>query len=463
MNYPQFQAKWLNPAGQRVDYDHEYAYQCTDLIRQYCYEVFGLGDAAGGVAYAIRYWTTTPPGMLSKFQKVQTSDVQAGDIVVINNAATGNDATSHITLATGNQNATQYEAMEQNGGSGSGDGVGTNAIRLRWIYKTRIAGVLRPIVVVVPPAVPMISLDQLTALYREILLRDPDVAGIQHYVGHFTYDFVRNDMLNSNEYKTIQANQAATAAAQAQAAAEAAAQAAQAAQQQPTAPAGAATVPTSTEKYPIVAPFLYIYGSKTDAMNRTNPKGEIYEGRTWYKYYENDGMLNITQEPGTTSGTWINPADNVVPAPQPDPEPTPDPTPEPTVPAKVETEDDIRASLQPMMPDGSPVECEVLVPVLAVDVLGYGTAITIGKNRDVKVWATFQAAGHYFALVKIKDKQRQEDYMYGINIAARDNFKPYLSDPYTMNDHLKKTWELFYDKAFKTIDGIFRVIAKKKK
>lgn len=55
------------------------------------------------------------------------------------------------------------------------------------------------------PQNPNINRDQLNQLYRDLLGRDPDQGGIDHYVGNYTYDFVKNDILNSAEYAQRQA------------------------------------------------------------------------------------------------------------------------------------------------------------------------------------------------------------------------------------------------------------------
>lgn len=333
-------------------------------------------------------------------------------------------------------------------------------------WSTSLAGVQLIAPVEQPPAVPMINNDQLTQLYRDILQRDPDVGAIQHYAGHYTYDFVHDDLLNSVEYHTLQVNIAAAQAAAAQAAADAAAAAAKAAQQAATStPAGPVTVPTSTERYPIQTT-VATFSSKGDAQNRTNQKGEIFAGATWYVYCEKDGMLNITQTPGTTSGTWINPADNVVPTPAPLPDPAAIKTEQPEPPAKppvpVETAATIIHSFIPLMPDGSPVECKVLQSVMAVDALGHYAPITAVKDRYVKVYGTHVAGTHTFATVRSSDKTKQHDQMYGILITARDNFTPYLNDPYTLGQRVQVNWELIYDKVAKTIGGVFRALKRKK-
>ncbi len=467
MTFQEFLAEKTNPAGQRVDTDGVpvgAVYQCVDLPKEYAKECFGLTPGAWG--NAINYWTTTAAALLTKFTRVATQDVQAGDITILTSPIT---PLGHIGIATGNISGGNFEMLEQNGGTGDGQGTGTDAIRRRFISKTRIVGVLRPIPAPVVPTVPMITLDQLTELYHDILQRAPDAGGVQHYVGHYTYDFVRNDMLNSAEYKNLQASQAAAAAAAAQAAADAAAQAAKLAQQQaaattsqPAAPAGALSVPTSTTKYPIKTT-VKTYGSLTDATNRTNPKGEILAGASWYEYCEKGGMLNITQTPGISTGTWINPADNETPAP---PAPAPDPpaiVTEPAKPApKVETASDILHSFIPLMPDGSPVKCKVLTNVLAVDALGNYNPITAVMGQPVNVYGTHIAGGHTYATVHSSDATKQDNQLYGILINSRDNFAPYLTDPYSLGERLQVNWELIYDKVAKTIDGVFRALKKKK-
>lgn len=60
-------------------------------------------------------------------------------------------------------------------------------------------------------AKPKVTYDQLVGLYREILERDPDQSGIDHYVGKQTYDFVRNDLLNSTERSVLVNRKAAEA------------------------------------------------------------------------------------------------------------------------------------------------------------------------------------------------------------------------------------------------------------
>lgn len=150
MDFDSFKNLWL---GRRIDYDHVFQFQCVDLILQGLHDMHGIGGGVSG--NAIDYWVKTGINgfnevLLSKFTKIPSPEADKGDIVILNGLP-GNPF-GHIGWATGNVNATDVEILEQNGQTGNGDGVGGNAIRVRWIPKNRIAGLLRPIVVASSPA-----------------------------------------------------------------------------------------------------------------------------------------------------------------------------------------------------------------------------------------------------------------------------------------------------------------------
>lgn len=133
--YTDFKAEWL---GRRIDYDRVYAYQCVDLILQYIYEKFGIASGVWG--NAIDYWQHTSGALLQKFDRVQTTDCQPGDIVVLYGLA-GNPY-GHIGICD-SQDANNVTILEQNGAGGA-TGTGRDAIETRAIPKSRIAGILRP-------------------------------------------------------------------------------------------------------------------------------------------------------------------------------------------------------------------------------------------------------------------------------------------------------------------------------
>jgi hypothetical protein len=144
MTFDEFKNKWL---GRRVDYDHVLDFQCVDLIRQYIYECYDI-PGGGGVPSAINYWTTTPPVLLTKFAQVSNTEAQKGDIVIL--WGLPGNANGHIGIATGALTGTSVEILEQNGQTGNGSGTGGDAIRTRFVSRSRIAGLLRPIVTRAP-------------------------------------------------------------------------------------------------------------------------------------------------------------------------------------------------------------------------------------------------------------------------------------------------------------------------
>lgn len=100
-----------------------------------------------------------------------------------------------------------YNLLQQNAPA---SGQVANVTNYPWRYRPCI-GWLRPIPQTPPaPVIPMITLDELTEVFQNLLHRAPDVDAIAHYVGHYTYDFVVNDVSNSAERKQLLANEAAT-------------------------------------------------------------------------------------------------------------------------------------------------------------------------------------------------------------------------------------------------------------
>jgi len=130
MNLDAFASKWL---GGRTDYDKVYQYQCVDLILQYLAEVHGIRSGVWG--NAIDYWTKPTATLLQSFEKV-TGQIQKGDIVVLNPTST--NPYGHIMIAM-----SSTQAIEQNGATGDGDGLGGDEVRYRTIPVARVAGLLR--------------------------------------------------------------------------------------------------------------------------------------------------------------------------------------------------------------------------------------------------------------------------------------------------------------------------------
>lgn len=117
-------------------------YQCVSLIKQYLRQCYGI--EAGFWGNAIDYWTIQRPELQAKFDYLPIQEVAKGDIVPLKTL--GHDdytEPGHIVIGTGSENSSQFEALEQNGQTGTGTGLNGDAIRTRWIDKSRIAGVIR--------------------------------------------------------------------------------------------------------------------------------------------------------------------------------------------------------------------------------------------------------------------------------------------------------------------------------
>lgn len=135
-----FKDRWI---GKRVDVDNFPAgeiYQCVDLIKRYMQELYKIPNGAYG--NAIDYWRNTAGVVNMHFDKITDQQPKAGDIAVLNGNA-GNSL-GHIGIATGRVQGSSFEILEQNGSTARGQGTGNDAIRLRYVGKLRIAGLLRP-------------------------------------------------------------------------------------------------------------------------------------------------------------------------------------------------------------------------------------------------------------------------------------------------------------------------------
>lgn len=103
------------------------------------YQEHGIRPGAWG--NAIDYWTRPNSTMLKYYVKVPGSKVRAGDFVVLW-GHTGNPY-GHIGVATGRSNTSSVEILEQNGSTGNGSGTGGDAIRTRYVPRSRVAGLIR--------------------------------------------------------------------------------------------------------------------------------------------------------------------------------------------------------------------------------------------------------------------------------------------------------------------------------
>lgn len=131
MTYGQFKSEWL---GRRVDYDHVYAYQCVDLVLQWC---AANGFPTGIWGNAIDYANAPTVTFSNNFYRVTDGSKQPGDVLVLKGMA-GNPY-GHIGL----RDDSLDRFLEQNG-IGTGTGTGRDAIGVyRAIPYDRVVAVYR--------------------------------------------------------------------------------------------------------------------------------------------------------------------------------------------------------------------------------------------------------------------------------------------------------------------------------
>lgn len=135
MSYTTFKNKWL---GKRTNIDGINGYQCVDLVKQYLSDEYGIPGGAWGNAKD--YWLNTPAAILAKFNK--SASPQVGGLVVFK-GINGNPY-GHIGLVDKIPSGGMVPTLEQNGSTGSGNGLAGNAIRVRSITTSRVYGYLNP-------------------------------------------------------------------------------------------------------------------------------------------------------------------------------------------------------------------------------------------------------------------------------------------------------------------------------
>lgn len=156
MTHEQYVQQYL---GKRVDHDQMYWYQCVDLARHYCSLVRWYATKSfGGSAITWRYnrSTTFAGKRYITWYPNDALDIKKGDIVIFKANVSVQckkpwDAqwktvklTQHWHVAVLHDYADNdwvIRVVEQNGGTGNGSGVWSDAIRIYWYKgKDAIAG-----------------------------------------------------------------------------------------------------------------------------------------------------------------------------------------------------------------------------------------------------------------------------------------------------------------------------------
>jgi hypothetical protein len=460
IDFPEFQQEWLtNPprivADPLLAGDHPY--QCVSLVKRGLEEIDGLNMSNSWWGNAIDYWTKTNPALLATRNKIETQDVEAGDIVILrtNGTQPGDfSGEGHIGWATGQENTTQFELLEQNGATGNGDGGPGDAIRTRWINKSRIAGVLRlksstPL----PPPPPKWQVVETYSSGKQVKLnkQPTNLWGM-----NYDFDYMKDhpvEVHNEGEIWTVtnrvhHADGMDYYRREGQVDGFNVVDCDDYTPPPPIPPAGAIAFPTDTTPYTLVVD-VPGYLTSNSAANHlgasvNQPAGEymIFNDRRL------DGKLialNVTKTAGKP-GAWINPDDNHEPVPEPEPvppdsgwvDPRSDSSPQPeTVPVTVveppkqlkpsqvpigsEADTTWKSTFKPFHDDRSPEVYELLNGWKMKEYSGIrkgNIQMTIGKH--IYVIGTFVKDGVKF--YRPRDYKYDEffDWWYGIPIMDDD-------------------------------------------
>ena len=121
--------KWL---GLTVDYDKVYWYQCVDFARQHAKDMWNpIGTFWGS---ALNGWLTGKPFIGTKWERVVntvTAVPKEWDIVFLNK--TPSNPYGHVAVAGEGCTGSKLVLIEQNAGTGNGDGKNGNKVTLREI------------------------------------------------------------------------------------------------------------------------------------------------------------------------------------------------------------------------------------------------------------------------------------------------------------------------------------------
>lgn len=308
----------------------ETKYQCVSLIKQYLREDYNLDVPYPG--NAIQWWTATNSTILTKFYRVESSEAIQGDIVILrtNGTAPGDfSGYGHIGIATGNIDATNVEILEQNGATGGGTGLGGDAIRTRYVPRTRVAGLLRPtmspVTTPTPPSLPysiesIPSKDLVVKLdTHKWNLQYPDFNTIATNPVEVTPALTRFTAVailhhnSGNDYYLQDAG--ITVGWNVKDCEDYVAPAPLPPPAPYVPPAAPVTVPMQTSSI-YISNTVMTFLSATAALNHTNAQATVGPGKYIVYTTSPDGMFYINKNTGDIK-VWINPADDVAPKQEP--------------------------------------------------------------------------------------------------------------------------------------------------
>lgn len=438
---------WLNQQpGQHLDYDHQYGQQCVDFFNFYYQYVTGDGPYIDGygVPGAKDLWNIDN----NRFAKIPDSSTlvpQPGDVAVYGAAWGSGNGHVEVVVSHDDNGCTFIGENEHNDPT-----QGVVMVYRTWIQMRGLIGVMR-FSWTVPAAQSQYTTTPIT----------PKQVKVKPGMHEWNLALADFETVCNNPFTTAGNNQIITVAATLvrpdfsqfsyyleNASSPIGWNTLDCDDYFPPAPpvivspyippAAPVNVPIATIPIQLVIN-VPAYQSATDAMNRTNKWQTLDYGN--YLVYQTalNGMKQIAK---VVNGTkyWINPADNMkVP------------------PLVVQTSANVQASFKWFFPTHEPVEYKVLQTVLVKDLLHGSPNIQITAGHNIDIYGSFEMGGRTYLrpLTSLNDKGIYS--FYGIQTSDIYSGAPYLENEFDLGDEITSKWESFYDKAIKTIEGIFRL------
>lgn len=428
-------------------------YQCVSFIKIVLAQQFGI--QAGAWGNATNYWYGTNSIMLAKFQKVGTTNVQIGDIVVL-----GFD---HIGIANGIQSDTTYQQLDQNGGAGGGTGTGSDAIQVHTFKKSDIIGVLRPIGADIGPAYTVTStFDPRQVQANKQPTNKYDIADYSDFnsvATHIMQSFDKGTLATvlsqvhhkdgQDYYMAYPGDPGGYNVADWDVYTPPAAPVS-------TAPAAPIAIPGDTTPYKVLQDIPGYSTSNAAANHLGTPPVTVPMGSYFVFNRRNDAAgnlvaINVTKTIGK-SYAWINPADNVAkpssfPASTPVAPAAPTVPTTPVVPPANATDNTWKKTLTPLLSTGKPVLYRILQDTYVHDMNDASDVGVEFKESDpdnqntwlpIKYWFT-RSGMKYLVPFLVKDldtngKPVAKAHWYGIPTTDIDTGLPVLESELTHSD-----------------------------
>lgn len=209
----------------------------------------------------------------------------------------------------------------------------------------------------------------------------------------------------------------------------------------------APVVAPRAETYTLVT-VLPTYARDTDAISGVNSVGSIQPG-TYYVWDKTGNIYQLgTDNQHAPTDNWIDTAKNVIAAPV-------------VVPAPVKTTEsssDVIGSFKWFHTDRHPEEYMVLRDIVVYDMLHGGKPIRIDTNQTIEIYGYFKKDGHTYLRPLTGLDQQSLYYFYGILTSDSATFSgvPNLQAKLDWVEKTKVLFESLYEKAVKSIDGVFR-------